>query len=68
MLCSRPHPGVLEEEFQMPGPGTRISRRVQWSWHQRDEARHFRPGGTYVFFSHTIKGQAYNMPMPAPAG
>ncbi len=23
----------------------------------------FRPGGTYVFFSHTIKGQAYNMPM-----
>ena len=23
----------------------------------------FQPGGTYVFFSHTIKGQAYNMPM-----
>lgn len=23
----------------------------------------FRPGGTYVFFSHTIKGQSYNMPM-----
>lgn len=23
----------------------------------------FRPGGTYVFFSHTIKGQVYNMPM-----
>ncbi len=23
----------------------------------------FRPGGTYVFFSHTIKGQAHNMPM-----
>jgi len=22
-----------------------------------------RPGGTYVFFSHTIKGQAHNMPM-----
>ncbi|NLE73519.1 MAG: hypothetical protein GX604_02665 [Actinobacteria bacterium] len=23
----------------------------------------FRQGGTYVFFSHTIKGQSYNMPM-----
>jgi len=23
----------------------------------------FRPGGTYVFFSHTIKGQSHNMPM-----
>jgi saccharopine dehydrogenase (NAD+, L-lysine-forming) len=23
----------------------------------------FRPGGAYVFFSHTIKGQPYNMPM-----
>jgi saccharopine dehydrogenase (NAD+, L-lysine-forming) len=23
----------------------------------------FRPGGVYVFFSHTIKGQPYNMPM-----
>lgn len=23
----------------------------------------FKPGGTYVFFSHTIKGQKYNMPM-----
>ncbi len=23
----------------------------------------FQPGKTYVFFSHTIKGQAYNMPM-----
>ncbi len=25
----------------------------------------FREGGTYVFFSHTIKGQEYNMPMLA---
>ncbi len=25
----------------------------------------FRTGGAYVFFSHTIKGQAYNMPMLA---
>jgi saccharopine dehydrogenase (NAD+, L-lysine-forming) len=23
----------------------------------------FRPGGTYIFFSHTIKGQRHNMPM-----
>ena len=23
----------------------------------------FRPGGVYVFFSHTMKGQPYNMPM-----
>ncbi len=25
----------------------------------------FRPGGTYVFFSHVIKGQSHNMPMLA---
>ncbi|MFQ6079451.1 MAG: hypothetical protein ACE5NJ_10010, partial [Thermodesulfobacteriota bacterium] len=23
----------------------------------------FKPGQAYVFFSHTVKGQAYNMPM-----
>jgi saccharopine dehydrogenase (NAD+, L-lysine-forming) len=26
-------------------------------------AKLFRPGGTYLFFSHTIKGQKHNMPM-----
>lgn len=26
-------------------------------------SKHLRAGGTYIFFSHTIKGQKYNMPM-----
>jgi alpha-aminoadipic semialdehyde synthase len=26
-------------------------------------ASYFRPGGAYMFFSHTIKGQSHNMPM-----